>query len=884
MIPARRPAFSLAVLSASAVLATEAHAQDFGLPRPIASPVDATRDPIAFDLDLDGDLDLVGSDTAASDLWWIENLGDRRAAVARRLTVDLGGPGEPLAIGAGDVDADGTPDLFVVVRTAPSEFDLVRFSLPIPAVLVRVDTFDVPSSSEPGGEIEFRDLNGDGALDLEFTRPPVGPSGVSPAWVAYQRPGGSFDFAEITAGLQRGSAASLIDLVDGPLPDLVTKTSPGVLALLPQNAPEVFGAPTPIDAAAPSTDVESILADDLDGDGSTDLAVLYGGTFGIAVYRGLGGGTFAPRTRIPIDDPGARIQLQDLDLDGLADIAVLPDLDGEPLRWIPNLGGLSFGSLRDVVTAPGPSRFEAATFVDLDGDGADDLLAHAPPSLYVFDGEMVSPGTPPFAEDARGLIDRALEHRFVRTADLDGDGDPDVVTSAPLAVSLNLGPGRLERPRPFRGQDVETFGVADLDGDGNDDIVGKRLAFVVWYRSDGEGALDPLTLGPMASATTAAPIAIDALGDGDLDVAVAAEDGRRIRIFDQLAPSSFGPPRLAFDGSLFIADVAVADFDGDGRDDLAVARAEGGAARVEWYRQRPDGTFEAPSLVSDAPRDAAIRLVAADLDGSGTPDLAWLTGSGAELVVASNAGGGDFGTPFGRLALPGPGRDFAPLPTGRAAGPDLVVAVDRAAATDPDEIVRLRWISGVTYQPPATATDAVSEPETLAVADLDGDGDFDLITGQRLSWFRNRSTDPIGDLICGGAVPNSTGRKGELSAFGSRIVGENDIRLVANELPAGALTLFLTSRTGAFTPMFGGGVGLLCLSGDIGRFDLAGQFTFASPEGRSELILDLASFPQPTGLVQVVAGDTWAFQAWHRDALDGAATSNLTQGVALLFL
>ncbi|MEM9379544.1 MAG: VCBS repeat-containing protein [Planctomycetota bacterium] len=891
MSSARSPVLlpAAASLSLLAVLAPSARAapptpQAFGLPRPIASPVDATRAPVAFDLDLDGDLDIVGTDAAASDLWFLENLGGGAFAIARTLGVDLGGPGEPLALGAGDVDADGTPDLFVVLRTAASDFDLVRFSVPVPAVLVRVDTIDVPSTTEPGRGIRFLDRNGDGALDLEFTLPPTGGSGVSPTWVAYQRMGGAFEFAEVTEGLQPGSAAALVDLAGAPRPALVGKTAPGVLSLLPQSMPETFGPPLVIDPAAPGAHVETVRAKDLDGDGLRDLAVLYGGPFGIAVYRGTGGGAFAPRVRIPIDDPGARIELEDVDLDGLVDVVVLPDLAGEPLRWIENVGGLMFGPLRDLAGIPGTARLETAALVDLDGDARDDLLAHAPPSLYVVDGVPAAPGALPFADRVRDLIDRTPEHRFVRTADVDGDGDPDVVTGAPLSVALNRGPGRLERPAPLYDEDVDLFGVADLDGDGDDDVIGRRIAFVVWYRSDGTGALDPLTLGPMAAATRAAPLVIDALGDGDLDVAVVAEDGRRVRIFDQLAPSTFGPPRLAFGGSLVITDVAAADLDGDGMEDLAVARSEGAEARVEWYRQLADGSFAPPVTIAGALPDAAVRLIAADLDGSGSADLAWLTDAPAELVVASNAGGGDFSAPPVRIGLPGRARDVAPLPTAGTAGPDLLVAVDSSDPAAADAVLRLRWISGTSYEAPVTATDAVDAPETVAVADLDGDGDADFVTSQRLAWFRNRATEPIGDLICGGAVPNSTGRKGELSAFGSRDVGDDDVRLVANELPPGALTLFLTSRTGAFTPMFGGGVGLLCLSGDIGRFDLAGQFTFASADGRSELVLDLMSFPQPTGVVQVMAGDTWAFQAWHRDAVGGVATSNLTQGVALLFL
>ena len=58
---------------------------------------------------------------------------------------------------------------------------------------------------------------------------------------------------------------------------------------------------------------------------------------------------------------------------------------------------------------------------------------------------------------------------------------------------------------------------------------------------------------------------------------------------------------------------------------------------------------------------------------------------------------------------------------------------------------------------------------------------------------------------------------------------------------------------------------------------------FHAPWERSALALTLASTPTPTGPVAVVAGDTWRFQAWHRDTAGGVATSNFTDGVAVTF-
>jgi hypothetical protein len=43
------------------------------------------------------------------------------------------------------------------------------------------------------------------------------------------------------------------------------------------------------------------------------------------------------------------------------------------------------------------------------------------------------------------------------------------------------------------------------------------------------------------------------------------------------------------------------------------------------------------------------------------------------------------------------------------------------------------------------------------------------------------------------------------------------------------------------------------------------------------------SIPQSGGFVAALVGDTWSFQAWYRDSAGGQPTSNLTDGLEVLF-
>ena len=140
----------------------------------------------------------------------------------------------------------------------------------------------------------------------------------------------------------------------------------------------------------------------------------------------------------------------------------------------------------------------------------------------------------------------------------------------------------------------------------------------------------------------------------------------------------------------------------------------------------------------------------------------------------------------------------------------------------------------------------------------------------------------VGSTYCAAAVPNSSGCVGRLSAEGSAAASSNDLTLRASSLPQNVFGLFLSARAIGSTPQPGGSTGTLCLAGPIGRFNAPGQVQSSGAAGELLLALDLTALPTPNALVAATAGETWAFQAWHRTV--GGASSNFTDAVALTFL
>jgi len=192
-----------------------------------------------------------------------------------------------------------------------------------------------------------------------------------------------------------------------------------------------------------------------------------------------------------------------------------------------------------------------------------------------------------------------FEDRRVRLADIDGDGRPEALlvrsspdTGASLAI-YRLAPGRIEpvaRSAPL-GQGnrwLNPIGVADLDGDGR-----MEIALVQRPHLDGRMVVLRLEKGELVEVASLAGFSNHRLGTRALGLAALIDVTRSGRpqivtagIGDNcLHVVELGAAGLREIGSLscgapFVGDFAVADIDGDGRDDLTVARQQG---RVEIF-------------------------------------------------------------------------------------------------------------------------------------------------------------------------------------------------------------------------------------------------------------------------------------------------------------
>jgi hypothetical protein len=135
----------------------------------------------------------------------------------------------------------------------------------------------------------------------------------------------------------------------------------------------------------------------------------------------------------------------------------------------------------------------------------------------------------------------------------------------------------------------------------------------------------------------------------------------------------------------------------------------------------------------------------------------------------------------------------------------------------------------------------------------------------------------VGSAYCGPAVANSTGVPATISGAGSALAADNNLAVTAASLPPNQFGYFLAGQTQGFVVGPGGSQGNLCLAGNIGRYNALVASSGAA--GTLGIQVDLTSIPvnppQPA-----LAGETWSFQCWYRDANPGA-TSNFTPGLGV---
>ncbi len=350
----------------------------------------------------------------------------------------------------------------------------------------------VASSSVDGvTDIHAADLNGDGDMDL------VSSSYGDERIVWYENDGaGNLTAITVATGVLGAREVFVADVNnDGHLDILSAAYEQQTIVWYENDGAGPAGTPTftAHTIAIGEGQASTVFAVDLDNDGDTDVLAGYQDTDEVVWYEN-DGVTFTRNVIANNANAVKSVVAGDLDGDGDIDVASVSYID-DKVAWYENDGALDPTFTQHVVasTVLGPISMQIA---DVDGDGHDDLVVAA-----YFDGKIAwyrndgNPSVPTFSENI--VSSSATGARDVAVADLDGDGDADIISAAftenEFAWYENDGsasPTFVEQVISLNDGGPRAVAVADMDGDSDLDVVGASYsADEVGYYENTDGQM-----------------------------------------------------------------------------------------------------------------------------------------------------------------------------------------------------------------------------------------------------------------------------------------------------------------------------------------------------------------------------------------------------------
>ena len=504
----------------------------FAAPIPYSTGIQAIS-VAAADLNNDGNADLVvgdasGSNTAGKLVVLLGN-GDGTFNPATTIASNL----TPTGVAIGDLNHDGKPDLAltdwnsgiltVMLGDGMGGFSLGGRYLAIP------------------GSLFVTDFDGDGNLDVV-----------------------------IAAGHPDGLSAQV--------------AAPAMMVLFGKGDGTLIGAPAYATGSLTANVPNSLAAADFNGDSKLDLIVTANNSKDLWVLLGSGGGAFQTPTRIASPSssvwPGAVVA-----------------------------ANLTPGGNQDVI------------FADQAGS-----------NVWVLLGNGTGTFQPPLSYTIGGVYPSSIA-----VGDFNGDHQLDLVVaySGGVAVLLGNGTGGFLAPTPLNGgANPQAVAVGDFNQDGKLDFAvvnqgagGADNGGVLIFLGQGNGSFLPPVSYPAGVGPASLAVG-DLNNDGLPDLVVGTGNGQFGYVLTVLlgnASHTFTAVPGTFSTDFNPQSIALADLNGDGNLDVSVAHCCGTSLEVGYFLGNGNGTLQAEAT-APTPAIAAQAVLAADFEGNGKKDLAVAVG------------------------------------------------------------------------------------------------------------------------------------------------------------------------------------------------------------------------------------------------------------------
>jgi hypothetical protein len=691
----------------------------------------------------------------------------------------------PKCIAVGDFNGDGKLD----VATGNSTF----FSSALYVQLGNGDgTFQAPAliGQDCGPvAIAVADLNHDGKLDLA---------------VADQHN----QSLDVFLGNGNGTFQSPVNYAIGTYPegvavgdfngdgklDLAVPAADNNLNILLGNGNGTFAAPAKVSVS--STSLDSVAVGDFNGDGKLDVVTADSTSFGVIyVLLGNGDGTF--QTPVAYGGGGApgAVTVADFNGDHKLDLVALNEA-GSTVGVLLGNGNGTFKPVKTYTCTSEPANFGGLTVADVNGDGRPDILTANGQDGNNSVGVLLNNRNGTFAAPLLYVADN--DPIAVATGDFNGDGKLDMVVanfnSSDVSVLFGRGNGTFVAARSYVVSGATTVAAGDFNGDGLSDLAVTNPIFdtVSIFINNGDGTFALATKLPGSLSQANDVVAADFNGDGKIDLAVSTTDahGGAVAVFLGNGNGTFKKAIVsdagAASGGIGITDLAVGDFNGDGKEDIVGANGTSNA--IEVLLGNGNGSFGAATTISVGSSPNAVAV--ADVNGDGKPDLAVLDNTGQsdgnDLVdILLGNGNGTFGAPTSYEVGNAP-TDLAAADLNNDGHPDLVVSNTGSSAGHVDVLLNKgdgTFAKAKGYVPGTVAVG-------VAVGDVTGDGSPDIVP------LSDHYSDMVSVLVGNGngtfrAPVNYAVGDGPSAAAIGNFNGDSLLDLAVADRGAGTMTVFL---------------------------------------------------------------------------------------------
>lgn len=490
--------------------------------------------------------------------------------------------------------------------------------------------------------------------------------------------------------------------------------------------------------------LRNISAVDIDNDGDKDIIGNYSnsplGSF--CWYENLGNSTFGNENSVNTGTTDiSMLKIYDLNQDGLPDILYASMYK---IACAYNQGAGVFGP--EILIA----NTRVTQFFAFDNDNDNDLdvgyLSHYNDNVLLFENINSSS----FGAEQE-ILPPIYEASNVINTDIDNDGDQDIVAtkqgssvfSEDLVYYENQGGGIFSNSIILNT--LELLGgssgleVLDIDNDGQDDIC---IGSLFWFKK--LGLVNFSTIAPI-SVTADTPFSstvADFNGDGKVDIATAAIEHFNVAWYHNMGNNIFGTTSAVLTYITNNRYIKHGDLNNDGLQDIITNKSN----TVGWLQNMGGGDFYDYSLLFtwNIPNsyERYNDFEIGDIDNDGNLDIVVYFSSG--LKYLKNLGNNNFASSLTTINSTSSSYNYSDITLSDINDDGLLDIV----YTIPNAIVWQENIGNGSFGGEINVTSMVDQPRAVSVADIDNDGLKDIVSisynDNKTAWYKNLGGNQFG--------------------------------------------------------------------------------------------------------------------------------------------